>query len=62
MYICTTYKQVELAGISFFQLIFCFEFSNFLLLRLEIQGKGSIVHFSFVVELNGMGHGFGFIA
>lgn len=47
--VCTTYKQVKLAGRSFFQLIF-FSFSNFLLLLLQIQDKGSIVRFSFVVE------------
>lgn len=49
MYVCTTYKQVELAGKKFFLLV-DFLFSNFLLL-LEIQGEGSIVRFSFVVEL-----------
>lgn len=46
MYVCTTYKQVELAEPSFSFIDFLF--SN--LLRLEIAGKGSIVRFSFVVE------------
>lgn len=37
----------------FFIDFFVFEFSNFLLLRLEIAGEGSIVRFSFVVEWDG---------
>lgn len=45
-YVCTTYKQVELAEPSFF-FVDCL-FSN--LLRLEIAGERSIVRFSFVVE------------
>lgn len=52
MYVCTTYKQVELAEKSFFGVIFFFFifFSNFLLRLLEIQDEGSIVRFSFVIE------------